>query len=585
MWRLVTALLLIPSLALAGPTSLDVSWDAPTTSDCTGVAPNCNTETPPVCTPCSPALDDLAGYRLYLSTPCPSQQFATVPSPTASPSSGTRVGVTINGLMPSTTYTARVTAVDFIGNESVCSAMATGTTGPPVPPSNVTNLQLSFRQEPPPNMAAVFDAATAPAGVNATSLTFSHTIGTGANRALAVTVATNASSGATGVTYNGVALTLEAAITITVNDTVEIWKTTAEPAEGAHDVVITVATTRNINGGAISAHGVDQADVSLANATAQGTDAAPTVNVTSVAGDLVISMAMTDANVTHAPGGGETERWDTTNPSGLRDSGTTESPAGTTTTMSRTLGSAIDWGIVAMSFRAASGAFALDAAPGAYSVTGSVAGAVSGRMVNAALGTYAITGAQAGVVAGRAINAQPGAYALTGVAASLIVDRMLSASPGAYVITGFDAELLFTTFGAFSLNAEPGAYAITGALAEILAGRVLNAAPGTYAITGVQAALLADRMLRADPGAYVISGADAALVFAGLGNFFLNAEPGSYVIVGADAIFIIGGEGQVSLVLAPSITNVLNFLGEAGGLASFTADARLPVSFNPKVIH
>jgi len=129
--RLLAALLLIPTLAwgAATPTSVDVSWTAPTTSA---------DGTP---------LTDLAGYRLYLSTPCPSLQYAIVPSPTSAPGPSETVGVTVNGLLPSTTYTARITAVDFSGNESACSTSASGMTLAALPPAPATNLQLSFGQE------------------------------------------------------------------------------------------------------------------------------------------------------------------------------------------------------------------------------------------------------------------------------------------------------------------------------------------------------------------------------------------------------------------------------------------------------
>jgi len=200
-------------------------------------------------------------------------------------------------------------------------------------------------------MAVTFDAATAPAAVTAASLTFAHTCA--ANASLAVGTVCFLATGATGVTYNGVAMTLEVLVTPAIGDTVEIWKLDA-PDSGAHDVVITYATSRNIIGGAVSVVGADRTDCSLANNSASGTSTAPTVDVTSVVGDLVVSVCFSDADVTHAPGANETERWDTLG--AARASGTTESPAGTTATMSRTLGSSIEWGIVAMSFRAAAAA-------------------------------------------------------------------------------------------------------------------------------------------------------------------------------------------------------------------------------------
>ena len=134
MRRLVLALILfaVPAWG-ATPTSLDVSWDAPTTND-----------DPPIFSP----LTDLAGYRLYLSTPCPSLQYATVPSPTAAPTPGSRVSVTVTGLMPSTTYTARVTAVDTLGNEGPCSTAASGTTLALAPVVNVANVLVTLGPDP-----------------------------------------------------------------------------------------------------------------------------------------------------------------------------------------------------------------------------------------------------------------------------------------------------------------------------------------------------------------------------------------------------------------------------------------------------
>lgn len=199
-------------------------------------------------------------------------------------------------------------------------------------------------------MAVTFDAASAPAAVTATSLTFSHNCVS--NASLAVGVATNNATGATGVTYNGVAMTLELSNPIPALDTVEVWKLDA-PASGANNVVVTCATSRDIIASGVSVTGAYLADCSLANAESEGSSTAPSVAVTSVAGDLVMSYCVSDSAVTHAPGANETERADVTSPSGLRASLTTKDPTGASETMSRTLGATEAWGIVAMSFRAA----------------------------------------------------------------------------------------------------------------------------------------------------------------------------------------------------------------------------------------
>lgn len=91
--------------------SVTLSWTAPTT----------NRDGTP--------LMDLAGYRLYVDTrtpTCPGGPFLAVASPTAAPASGQTVSDHLTGLTASTTYFARVTAVDTSGNESTCSPAASG---------------------------------------------------------------------------------------------------------------------------------------------------------------------------------------------------------------------------------------------------------------------------------------------------------------------------------------------------------------------------------------------------------------------------------------------------------------------------
>jgi hypothetical protein len=91
--------------------SMTVSW----------LAPTANADGTP--------LTDLAGFRIYIATstpPCPSASFFTVPSPTTTPAPGQTVSSIVTQLTAGTTYVTRVTAVDAQGNESACSASASG---------------------------------------------------------------------------------------------------------------------------------------------------------------------------------------------------------------------------------------------------------------------------------------------------------------------------------------------------------------------------------------------------------------------------------------------------------------------------
>ena len=106
--------------------SLQLSWNAPTT----------NADGTP--------LTDLAGYRIYIATaqpPCPGASFHTVPSPGSAPAPGETVSHRIAALSAGATYVLRVTAVDHTGNESACSASASGVAQPDlgVTPSATTD--------------------------------------------------------------------------------------------------------------------------------------------------------------------------------------------------------------------------------------------------------------------------------------------------------------------------------------------------------------------------------------------------------------------------------------------------------------
>src|SRR5262245_8696467 len=128
-WSLLLMLILAGIVAppmSADAASVTLSWTAPTTNaDGT-------------------ALTDLATYRIYLGTSapaCPSASFFTVSAPTPNPSAGQTVSIGVASLTAGMTYSARVTAVDTIGNESACSATASGVAQPDlaVTPTTTTN--------------------------------------------------------------------------------------------------------------------------------------------------------------------------------------------------------------------------------------------------------------------------------------------------------------------------------------------------------------------------------------------------------------------------------------------------------------
>src|SRR3990167_11248949 len=139
-----------------------------------------------------------------------------------------------------------------------------------------------------------FDAHSTAKGT-ASSLTFSHTC-TGSNLYLKVTVGVNfTDSDVTGVTYNGVALTLLRALENTMRD--EYWYLIA-PATGAHDIVVSFAgASREKVCNAESYTGVHQTTPhrdqggGVYYVSATGDSTTPSVAVTSAAGELVVYAA------------------------------------------------------------------------------------------------------------------------------------------------------------------------------------------------------------------------------------------------------------------------------------------------------
>jgi hypothetical protein len=195
--------------------------------------------------------------------------------------------------------------------------------------------------------------------------------------------------------------------------------------------------------------------------------------------------------------------------------------------------------------------FSLDAAPGTYALTGSVAAPLSARqvnalpgiydttgavtalsrgfVVNAVPGTYSLTGPSAGVLATRFVNSAPGSYAVTGNAAGLLADHLIVAAPGVYTLTGAAADLVYgSLIGAFVLGADPGSYALTGAASSLLAPRFLNCAAGEYVLTGSAATIASARLVVASPGSYALTGTAASLLVART----LNVTAGAYTLSG-----------------------------------------------------
>lgn len=164
-------------------------------------------------------------------------------------------------------------------------------------------------------MAIGFDAVSSSTANAATSITFSHTVGSGAYRILIVGVSTAIGLGQShsGVTYGGVAMTL------LVQDFggggVSLWYL-VNPASGAANVVASIGTADAIVAGAVSYTGADQSLPFRDTAHTFGTGTAISVTCSAVGGDLVIDcFAVANSNPGAASvtvDASQTQRWKAT---------------------------------------------------------------------------------------------------------------------------------------------------------------------------------------------------------------------------------------------------------------------------------
>ena len=195
-------------------------------------------------------------------------------------------------------------------------------------------------------MALAFDATSNSTGGSVTSVTWSHTT-SGADRALIVGVSfwNGSTESITGVTYAGTAMTSIGSALSPNNERAQQWKL-SNPATGANNVVVSFSSVVDAACGAVSFTGARQTTASLTGtqATATGTSTAPSVNVSSAPGEIVVDTLSSDVGDPDTVGAGQTERWNASSPE-ADGAGSTEAGAATVT-MSWTLGASVPWALV-----------------------------------------------------------------------------------------------------------------------------------------------------------------------------------------------------------------------------------------------
>lgn len=180
-------------------------------------------------------------------------------------------------------------------------------------------------------MAVAFDAATNGGTTTGTSLTFSHTNGSGAERMLLVGFkADTALDLITGVTYNGVAMTLVDKQEPAGDRWTYLYYLVA-PATGANNVVISASASTFIGAAAASYTGVAQvAPEASGKMRSTGATNGASLSVTTITDNAWLAATIANGTGAFTADGNTTSRVNSASGYGMADRGPV-TPAGSTT--------------------------------------------------------------------------------------------------------------------------------------------------------------------------------------------------------------------------------------------------------------
>ncbi len=245
------------------------------------------------------------------------------------------------GLNRAARTTSPATAFEFVSGTLTQDLPSGATAGAGESARNI-GTRITLNRD---NSAVAFDAASSGSDSASTTVTVSHTTGSGSNRALIVGVSCNHTVEAraipTGVTYDGSAMTLFGSATRSGTGAnfigVSLWYIKA-PSTGANDIVATfTSVVKEAVVGGVSVTGARQ-DPPTGVAVLDDNAASTSASITLLSGpdDLVIDVLSLDSegvSQTATVGASQTSRWNTDDDD-ILGAGSTESGADGTTTMS-----------------------------------------------------------------------------------------------------------------------------------------------------------------------------------------------------------------------------------------------------------
>jgi uncharacterized repeat protein (TIGR01451 family) len=198
---------------------------------------------------------------------------------------------------------------------------------------------------------------TSSAFTNGTTLSWSHTVGNGANRILLVGVAIHSSvHTVTSVTYGGLSLTSIGQSVDGGDKVMVVLYRLLAPPVGTNNVNVVIDSNERMSGGAVSFSGVSQYSPTGLFAAAGGSGLSGAVSLSSATNEVVVDiMGATGDALTLTSGGNQVPRWNNGSGTGAGDAlGASSSLIGSpTTTMSWSLGVLRSWALGAVALKPA----------------------------------------------------------------------------------------------------------------------------------------------------------------------------------------------------------------------------------------
>ena len=214
---------------------------------------------------------------------------------------------------------------------------------------------------------SIVGSASSTSGVDGTTETLSHTVPAGSNRLLFVGIGLSAGTpgNVSGVTFNGDPMTQAWNSLFGVTRSFGYYLVAPDETTANIEVTFTGGVDE-FAFGAVNFAGVDQGTPIGTPATGGTDTGTATVDVTSVANDVVIdcvhavatSITVGAGQSSSSPGG-----WEVDNNSGTSSGSSTETASGASTTMSWTLSAANDWAIGGVALKPAADAPAANDIP------------------------------------------------------------------------------------------------------------------------------------------------------------------------------------------------------------------------------